>query len=63
MITGDVREYLESEVVCEAYKCPPVAGGVEDWPMYLYDAFLVIRQTQQEVRIEKQRALLAKTGK
>lgn len=63
MITADAREYLESEMVCETYKSSPVSGGIEDWPGYLYDAYLTIRRAHQEIRIEKQRELLARTRK
>lgn len=57
MITRDVQDYLEQEMVCETYKTPPVAGGVEDWPALVYDAFNVIRQTHQAIKIEKNREL------
>jgi hypothetical protein len=63
MITDDVRKYLELEVVCETYKSPPVAGGVDDWPGPVYDAFCVIRGTHQRIVLEKQKELAAKTGK
>lgn len=63
MITRDVQKYLEMEMVCETYKTPPVAGGVEDWPAMVYDAFVVIRQTHQAIKIEKNRELRSRTGK
>jgi hypothetical protein len=52
MISNDLDEYIELEMVCETYKTPPVAGGVEMWPARLYDAFLIIRQTHQAVKNE-----------
>jgi hypothetical protein len=63
MITGDVMEYLEQEMLCETYKTPPVAGGLEDWPALMVDAFTVIRQTHQQLKIEKNRELQAKMRK
>jgi hypothetical protein len=63
MLTLDVREYLEEEMVCETYKTPPVAGGVEDWPAKQYDAFNIIRRTHQQIKAEKNREPLARTGK
>jgi hypothetical protein len=63
MVTPDVVRYLEAENLCETYKSPPVEGGIDEWPARMRDAFKVIRRTQQQIVLEKQRELRAKTGK
>ena len=55
MITRDVQHYIEQEAVCETYKTSPKEGGTDEWPGLLYDAFLTIRQTQQQIQIEKRK--------
>lgn len=63
MLTRDMDEYIEQEMVCETYKAPPVSGGVDDWPAILYDAFLVIRQTHEMVKADKAKELRARKGR
>ena len=63
LIEADTRtEYLAPEHMCETYKIPPVAGGLEDWPARIYDAFQVIRATHQQAANEKQAELIARVN-
>jgi hypothetical protein len=57
MVSNELDEYIEREMMCELYKTPPVNGGLDDWPALVHDAFLVIRQTHQAVKGEKMAAL------
>lgn len=52
---------IQEEMACETYKTPPVEGGINSWPALKYDAFLVIRNTHQQVKIERVEEQIAKT--
>lgn len=60
LIDKDVAQYLSDEGMCSEYKCPPVEGGLGQWPHHTATAFKVIRNTNKLVQHERHLARMAK---
>ncbi len=60
LLTNDLAEYIEKEMVCSTYSTPPVDGGLDEWPALLYQAFLVIRQTHEKIKGERAKEAMKK---